>query len=202
MESESDASPSAKSTDLDRSLVERSQAGDTEAFDELVVKYSPKLFGLIYNMTGNREDTHDVLQDVFAKAYRSIRRFRGKSTFYTWIYSISVNMTLNFLKKRGRRRNLSLEDMGPASALEQEFQEATATSDPVREANIHELQIRLNEAMMQLSEDHRTVVTLFDIQGMPHVEISRILGISQGTVRSRLFYAHRQLQNHLEEFRH
>ena len=157
---------------------------------------------MIYNMTGNREDTHDVLQDVFAKAYRSIRRFRGKSAFYTWIYSISVNMTLNFLKKRGRRKQLSLEELTPSSALDQEYQEATASSNPVREADIHELQIRLNEAMLELSEDHRTVVTLFDIQGMPHAEISIILGVSQGTVRSRLFYAHRQLQNHLEEFRH
>ncbi len=194
--------PQPSNTDQDRELVARSQAGDTEAFDELVIKYSSKLYAMIYNMTGNREDTHDVLQDVFAKAYRSIRRFRGKSAFYTWIYSISVNMTLNFLKKRGRRKQLSLEELTPSSALDQEYQEATASSNPVREADIHELQIRLNEAMLELSEDHRTVVTLFDIQGMPHAEISIILGVSQGTVRSRLFYAHRQLQNHLEEFRH
>ena len=194
--------PQPSNTDQDRELVARSQAGDTEAFDELVIKYSSKLYAMIYNMTGNREDTHDVLQDVFAKAYRSIRRFRGKSAFYTWIYSISVNMTLNFLKKRGRREQLSLEELTPSSALDQEYQEATASSNPVREADIHELQIRLNEAMLELSEDHRTVVTLFDIQGMPHAEISIILGVSQGTVRSRLFYAHRQLQNHLEEFRH
>ena len=194
--------PQPSNTDQDREIVARSQAGDPEAFDELVIKYSPKLYAMIYNMTGNREDTYDVLQDVFAKAYRSIRRFRGKSAFYTWIYSISVNMTLNFLKKRGRRKQLSLEELTPSSALDQEYQEATAFSNPVREADIHELQIRLNEAMLELSEDHRTVVTLFDIQGMPHAEISIILGVSQGTVRSRLFYAHRQLQNHLDEFRH
>ena len=169
--------------DQDQDLVERSQSGDTEAFDDLVIKYSPKLYAMIYNMTGNREDTHDVLQDVFAKAYRSVRRFRGKSTFYTWIYSISVNMS-------------------PAVLQDKEYLEATSNSDPVREAGIHELQQRLNEALLQLSEDHRTVVTLFDIQGLPHAEISKVLGISQGTVRSRLFYAHRQLQNFLEEFRH
>ena len=188
--------------DQDQDLVERSQSGDTEAFDELVIKYSPKLYAMIYNMTGNREDTHDVLQDVFAKAYRSVRRFRGKSTFYTWIYSISVNMTLNFLKKRGRQRKVSLDDMNPAVLQDSDYQEATSNSDPIREAGIHELQQRLNEALLQLSEDHRTVVTLFDIQGLPHAEISKVLGISQGTVRSRLFYAHRQLQNFLEDFRH
>ena len=77
----------------------------------------------------------------------------------------------------------------------------TASSDPVRETNLSELQRRLNEAMQKLSPDHRAVVTMFDIQGMPHAEISKILGVSEGTVRSRLFYAHRQLQNYLEEFR-
>lgn len=201
MEIEEKQQPTPPRSDQDRDLVERSQAGDTEAFDELVLKYSPKLYAMIYNMTGNREDTHDVLQDVFAKAYRSIKRFRGKSTFYTWIYSISVNMTLNFLKKRGRHRKLSLDEMAPAALQDQDYQDMTSGSDPIREVGIHELQRRLNEAMLELSEDHRTVVTLFDIQGLPHAEISRVLGISQGTVRSRLFYAHRQLQNFLEEFR-
>jgi len=83
---------------------------------------------------------------------------------------------------------------------DKEFIELTATTNPVREANLSELQQRLNEAMMKLSHDHRAVVTMFDIQAMPHAEIAGILGISEGTVRSRLFYAHRQLQNYLEEF--
>lgn len=187
--------------DPDKDLVHRAQEGDTRAFDELVRKHSPRLFGLVYNMTQNREDTHDLLQDIFAKAYRSLKRFRGKSMFYTWIYSIAVNMTLNFLKKRGRRRAMSLEDMDGAVQNDKEFIELTSKSDPIREANIHELQKRLNEAMARLSNDHRAVVTMYDIQGMPHADISRILGVSEGTVRSRLFYAHRQLQNFLEEFR-
>ena len=84
---------------------------------------------------------------------------------------------------------------------DKEFIELTASSTPVRETDLGELQQRLNEAMMELSHDHRVVVTMFDIQGMPHAEISKILGVSEGTVRSRLFYAHRQLQNYLEEFR-
>ncbi len=187
--------------DEDQELVERSKAGDTAAFDTLVVKHTPRLYGLVYNMTSNREDTHDILQDVFAKAYRSLRRFRQQSSFYTWIYSIAVNMSLNFLKKRNRRRKISLDDIDSGIAQDKEFLELTSGSSPVVEANIHELQKRLNDALMQLSNDHRAVVTMFDIQGMPHAEISKILGVSEGTVRSRLFYAHRQLQTHLEEFR-
>src|SRR5436305_3303837 len=187
--------------DEDRELVTRTQEGDASAFDDLVVKYTPRLYGLVYNMTSNHEDTNDLLQDIFAKAYKAIRGFRGKSSFYTWIHSISVNMTLNFLKKRSRRFQLSLDDVDASIQNDKEFMEATATSSPVREADLSELQRRLNEAMMKLSEDHRAVVTMFHIQGMPHAEISKILRVPEGTVRSRLFYANRQLQNYLDEFR-
>ena len=188
-------------TEEDQQLVARTQAGDAAAFDQLVVKYTPRLYGLVYNMTSNHEDTNDLLQDVFSKAYKAIRGFRGKSSFYTWIHSIAVNMTLNFLKKRGRRYHLSLDDVDSSVQNDKEFLELTASSSPVREVDLSELQKRLNEAMMKLSEEHRAVVTMFHIQGMPHAEISKILRVSEGTVRSRLFYANRQLQNYLEEFR-
>jgi RNA polymerase sigma factor (sigma-70 family) len=193
-------SPPNSSAAEDRILVERSQAGDTRAFDELVRKYTPKLYGLVYNMTSNREDTSDLLQEIFAKAYRALKRFQGKSSFYTWIYSISVNMTLNFLKKRGRYTKVSLDDVDSGIHNDPDFINiTTANRDTVREVNIHELQKRLNEALMKLSEDHRTVVTLYDVQGLQHNEISKILGVSEGTVRSRLFYAHRLLQSLLED---
>lgn len=190
-----------RKVDEDKDLVAKAQKGDAAAFDELVVKHTPKLYGLIYHMTSNHEDTNDLLQDVFSKAYRSIKRFRGKSTFYTWIYSIATNMTLNFLKKRNRRKAMSLDDVDLGIENDKDFIEITSKSDPIREANIHELQKRLNEALLELSEDHRAVVVMYDIQGMPHKEISKVLGVSEGTIRSRLFYAHRQLQNYLEEFR-
>lgn len=185
----------------DDELVARTKEGDASAFDELVRRYSPRVYGLIYNMTSNHEETNDVMQDVFLKAFRSIKGFRQESSFYTWIHTIAMNMTINFLKKRNRRRGMSLDDVDSHIENDPDFIEATATSDPRREANLAELQKRLNEAMQKLSHDHRAVVTMFDIQGMPHAEIAKILGISEGTVRSRLFYAHRQLQNYLEEFR-
>ncbi|MEX1120041.1 MAG: sigma-70 family RNA polymerase sigma factor [Terrimicrobiaceae bacterium] len=184
----------------DEELVARTQAGDAEAFDALIVRYSPRLYGLVYNMTSNHEDTNDLLQDIFSKAFRSIHSFRGKSSFYTWMHSIGVNMSINFLKKRGRRYALSLDDVDSGIQNDPDFLEATATTDPRREANLTELQKRLNEAMQKLSNDHRAVVTMFDIQGMPHSEIAKILKVSEGTIRSRLFYAHRQLQNYLQEF--
>src|SRR5437667_2894940 len=78
-------------SDEDQQLVARTQAGEAAAFDQLVVKYTPRLYGLVYNMTSNHEDTNDLLQDVFSKAYKSIGGFRGKSSFYPWIHSIKVN---------------------------------------------------------------------------------------------------------------
>jgi RNA polymerase sigma-70 factor (ECF subfamily) len=184
----------------DEDLVARTQAGDVRAFDELVVRFSPRLYGLVYNMTSNHEDTNDLLQDIFAKAFRSINGFQGKSSFYTWMHSIAVNMTINFLKKRNRRATMSLDDVDNGIANDPDFIEATSDHDPRHQANLGELQKKLNEAMMKLSTEHRAVVTMFDIQGIPHTEIAKILRISEGTVRSRLFYAHRQLQNYLQEF--
>ncbi|MDD5200477.1 MAG: sigma-70 family RNA polymerase sigma factor [Terrimicrobiaceae bacterium] len=185
----------------DDELVTRTKDGDASAFDDLVRRYSPRVYGLVYNMTSNHEETNDLLQDIFLKAFRSIKGFRQESSFYTWIHTIAANMTINFLKKRNRRRGPSLDDVDAHIENDPDYIEATASSDPRREANLAELQKKLNEAMQKLSHDHRAVVTMFDIQGMPHAEIAKILGISEGTVRSRLFYAHRQLQNYLEEFR-
>src|ERR687887_669268 len=121
--------------DPDQELVKRTQSGDAGAFDELVLKYTPRLYGLVYNMTSNHEDTNDLLQDIFAKAYRSIKGFRGKSSFYTWMHTIAVNMTINFLKKRGRRFSMSLDDVDSNIQNDKEFIEATSsgTSNPVRE---------------------------------------------------------------------
>jgi len=184
----------------DTELVARTQAGDPDSFDELVIRYRQRLYGLIYHMTSNHEDTNDLLQDVFAKAYRSIKSFQGKSSFHTWVHAIGVNMTLNFVKKRNRRYTMSLDDVDSGVLNDEEFLEMTSGRNPRQEANLSELQQRLNEAMQKLSHQHRAVVTMFDIQGMPHAEIAKILRTSEGTVRSRLFYAHRQLQNYLGEF--
>jgi RNA polymerase sigma-70 factor (ECF subfamily) len=155
---------------------------------------------MIYHMTSNKEDANDLTQDVFAKAYRSLRRFRGRSSFYTWIYAIGTNMTLNFLKKRNRRAAWSLDNLDSGIQNDEAMVDLAHAANPRHQSDLNELQKKLNEALQSLSNRHRAVVTMFDIQGIPHAEISKILKVSEGTVRSRLFYAHRQLQGHLEEF--
>lgn len=196
----SSESANESSADTDRVLVARAQKGETVAFDQLIIKYSPRLYGMIYHMTSNKEDANDLMQDVFAKAYRSLSRFRGKSSFYTWIYAIGTNMTLNFLKKRKRRAAWSLDDLDSGIQNDDAMVDIAHAANPRHQSDVNELQKKLNDAMQSLSDQHRAVVTMFDIQGIPHAEISKILKVSEGTVRSRLFYAHQQLQGHLEEF--
>ena len=184
----------------DESLVARAQAGDSAAFDALVVKHSPRLYGQMYHMTSNHDDANDMIQDVWMKVYRNLKGFRGKSAFSTWLHSVAANTAINFTLKRGRRRTMSLDDVDNGIANDKEFAELTSHSTPMRDAELGELQTKINEAMMKLSPDHRAVVTMFDIQGMAHGEIAEILKLSEGTVRSRLFYAHKQLQAWLSEF--
>lgn len=185
----------------DQLLVELAQGGDLAAFDKLVLRHNKRLYNTVYYMTQNRDDSYDLLQDIFAKAYRSIKKFKGKSSFYTWIYTIAVNMTINHLKKKKRQAALSIDDETSGVHNDRVFVSQGAKTDPRREADLKILQKRLNEALMKLSKEHRTVVVLFDIEGMPHSQISSILGVSEGTIRSRLFYAHQNLQTQLEEFK-
>ena len=184
----------------DRDLVVRARARDMAAYDELIRRYQRKIYQLVYNMTSNREDAEDLTQDVFVKAYSALEHFKGDSSFYTWVYRIAVNRTINYLKKRRRNAALSLDDMDQAVERDPDYVELRSRESPVRDATLSELQKKLNEALQTLSEKHRTVVVLHDIQGIQHDEIGRMLGCSEGTVRSRLFYARQMLQNELKEF--
>ncbi len=181
-------------------LVERAKQGDLGAYDELIRTFQERIYATLYNMTSNHEDAHDLTQEAFIKAYRSLASFKGQSSFYTWIYRIAVNRTINFLKKRNRRVNLSLNDMDANVENNPELVSLISENTPRRDVRLSELQEKLNEAMQRLSESHRLVVTLHDIQGLSHEEIGRIVNCNPGTVRSRLFYARQQLQAHLSDY--
>ena len=185
--------------DPDHELVSRARDGDTRAFDELIFKYGDKLYGLVYHMTSHKEDAHDLVQEIFARAYQSLRNFRGSALFSTWIYQIAINHTLNFLRKRKRRLGMSLNEMDLALARNPSLIDLAHDSNPERQTDLKELQVIMNEAMQKLSEPHRMVVTMFDLQGMSHEDIAKALHTMTGTVRSRLHYAHLQLQSALQE---
>jgi RNA polymerase sigma factor (sigma-70 family) len=184
----------------DAELVARTQAGDPSAFDELIKRYQQRVYAVINNMTSNHADTNDLLMETFAKAFRRIHGYKSEAAFYTWLYRIAVNQTINFLRRNRHRNNVSMDDETGLQNRE-EFIDSSFSADIGRQSNIQELQKKLNESLMKLSEEHRAVVTLFDVQGLSHAEIGKVTGCSEGTVRSRLFYAHKQLRKYLGKYK-
>lgn len=184
----------------DKELVHRTQAGDPSAYDELVKRYMERIYAVTYHMTSNHEVANDLTQEAFIKGYKYIHKFKGDSSFYTWIYRVAVNHTINHLKRNRSGYQISLNDVDAGVENDPDFIAATQGDPPTRNVSIHELQGALNEALQKLSEPHRMVVTLHDIEGMAHGEIAKIMKCSEGTVRSRLFYARQQLQKLLKDW--
>ena len=181
-------------------LVRRASKGDLDAYDELVRRYQERIYATIYHMTSNHEDAIDLAQETFIKAFQALKSFKGGSSFYTWIYRIAVNKTINFLKQRKNRAHMSLNDLDFNAEHDPDLVALISDKTPRREINLTELQEKLNEAMLKLSEPHRLAVTLHDVQGMSHEEIAEIMDCNIGTVRSRLFYARQQLQAYLSDY--
>jgi len=184
----------------DRVLVKQAQAGDLGAFDSLVRRYQERVYATLYHMTSNHEDANDLTQEAFIKAYKAINSFKGDSSFFTWVYRIAINKTINHLKQRKNKVHMSLNDLDFNAENDPDIVAFVSEKTPRREVNLSELQEKLNEAMQKLSDIHRLVVTLHDVQGMSHEEISKIMDCNTGTVRSRLFYARQQLQAHLSDY--
>ncbi|MGA2870235.1 MAG: sigma-70 family RNA polymerase sigma factor [Verrucomicrobiota bacterium] len=185
---------------LEGDLVQRARNGDLSAYDELVKRYQERIYATIYHMTSNHEDANDLAQDAFIKAFSALKSFKGGSTFYTWLYRIAVNKTINFLKQRKNKYHLSLNDLDFNAENDPDLVALISHKTPQRDAGLSELQKKLNEALLKLSEPHRMVVVLHDVQGQSHDEIAEIMGCNIGTVRSRLFYARQQLQGYLAEY--
>jgi RNA polymerase sigma factor (sigma-70 family) len=190
--------PAAPTAEMD--LVRRAQRGDLLAYDELVKLYQERIYATIYHMTSNHEDANDLAQDSFIKAFQALKSFKGGSSFYTWLYRIAVNKTINFLKQRKNRVHMSLNDLDFNTENNPDLVALISDKTPRRDAGLKELQEKLNAAMLKLSESHRLVVALHDVQGMSHEEVAQVMGCNIGTVRSRLFYARQQLQSLLTDY--
>jgi RNA polymerase sigma-70 factor (ECF subfamily) len=182
-------------------LVKRCQSGDTDAFDQLVTRYRMRVFGMIYNMVHNEQDAWDLAQDSFVKAWKSITRFRGQSSFYTWIYRIVTNVTIDWLRKKQVKGtgaefddSIELKSIEPASRTVPK-----ADALPFQRMEQNEIRERIDEAIKQLSPEHRAVILMKETEGMQYHEIAEALECSIGTVMSRLFYARKKLQNLLRD---
>src|SRR3954464_11177640 len=181
-------------------LVARARTGDLSAYDDLIKRYQERIYATIYHMTANHEDANDLAQEAFIKAFQALKSFKGGSSFYTWVYRIAVNKTINFLKQRKNRTQMSLDDIDFNAEHDPDLVALISDKTPRRDIDLTELQEKLNIAMQKLSESHRLVVTLHDVQDLSHEEIAKIMGCNIGTVRSRLFYARQQLQAHLSDY--
>ena len=189
----------------DRSLVERGRKGDHAAFRELVERYQRKVFALAYGMVHDPEDAQELTQEAFIKAYRNLDRFHGSSSFYTWLYRITVNVCIDFLRKS--KRTSGSVDYDDRIAHHEEIERSDfplvstmGTQTPDRMNRRRELGEQIQKAIAALSESHRKVILLREIQGMSYAEIAETLDVPKGTVMSRLHHARQNLQKMLRPY--
>ena len=130
---------------LEGDLVNRARRGDLKAYDELVQRYQQRIYATIYHMTSNHEDANDLAQEAFIKAYSALKSFKGGSSFYTWLYRIAVNKTINFLKQRKHKFHLSLNDIDFNAEHDPDLMALISDKTPTRDVALSELQKKLNE---------------------------------------------------------
>jgi RNA polymerase sigma-70 factor (ECF subfamily) len=192
--------PTPISPEDELKLVAKCQAGDTAAFNELVTRYRQRAFAMIYNMVRNEQDAWDLTQDGFLKAWKSIGRFRGQSSFFTWLYRILMNVTIDWTRRKQIESGTEFDDSqglrevepGAATAPKGEMEPAANLSDK-------EIRARIDAAISRLSPEHREVIVLREIEGLEYQEIAESIDCSIGTVMSRLFYARKKLQSMLKD---
>ena len=183
----------------DRDLVEQCQRGQMEAYEILVGRYRQRVYGLAFSMLRNEQDATDLSQETFVKAWRAIGGFKKNSSFYTWLYRITTNLCIDFVRKRDRRPTVPLEDtVEPDVSASVEIAPSNQ-SLPTDELRRKELRAQIDAAMEELSPEHRVVLQLREIEGLDYAEIAKVVGCQLGTVMSRLHYARKHMQKLLKD---
>jgi len=184
----------------DHEIVQLVVEGQQEAYKLLVERYQGRVFRVAYGLMRNREDAREVCQEAFIKAYRNLPKFRRDSSFYTWIYRITVNLGIDQKRKAYRSRETNLDEarLTPDQA---HHTGPRAMPGPRQSLVRKQLAGRIGEAIASLPEDQRQVIILREVQGLSYKEIAETTGIAEGTVMSRLFYARKKLQSLLEDLR-
>jgi len=187
----------------DSVLVQKSQGGDTVAMERLILKYQNRIYNVVMKMCGNADDAAELTQETFVKVIESIDKFKGRSSFYTWLFRIAVNLTLNYCQRNAKMatRSLDAEESGSdsqAGHMLKDFLRDDSAVDPAVLAQRKELCGLAMQAILKLEEPQRAVMVLRDIEGMNYAEIADVLNIELGTVRSRLSRARGHLREILE----
>jgi RNA polymerase sigma-70 factor, ECF subfamily len=183
----------------DFKLLERVRGGDRDAYRVLVEQYQKRVYNLAYSLVKNREDAADIAQDAFVKAYRSLEGFKGDASFYTWIYRITNNLCIDFLRKAGPAAKVEYSDDLPDDPSAEALAGVGVLSsrlgtNPQRSALRRELAEKMEEALAQLPEKHRSILVLREVEGLSYEELAQALEIPKGTVMSRLFHARTKMQ--------
>ncbi len=186
----------------DQELVALSQAGDRKAFSRLVEKYQRRAYGIAMGVLRNPEDAMDAAQDAFIKVFRNINGFKGDSSFYTWLYRIVVNVCIDKIRKRRRARNVEYDDTWRRSdeAAVDPLVGNTRSMHPGAAQESVELNGILKDALAQLSDTHRTIILLREVDGLSYEEIAEVMECHLGTVMSRLHHARKNLQKALKPY--
>ena len=187
------------STD-DKSLVQAAQKGDMGAFEELVARHRDKIYARAYSMMRNEEEAIDLSQEAWVKAWQRLKQFQGESSFGTWMTRIVINLCLDQLRRHKRQRAESIEAMDEESGGVERHM-PVVTVNPTEGLERVELRQRIDQALGQLSEAHRTAIVLCEFEGMEYKEIAKAMQCSIGTVMSRLFYARRKMAALLSDLR-
>jgi RNA polymerase sigma-70 factor (ECF subfamily) len=177
----------------DQELVDQARKGDQDAFRGLVERYQRKAFAVALGIVRDRDDANDICQEAFLRAYRGLERFDGDAQFFTWLYRILHNLSIDHIRRRSFQAS-SLDDADKAAPIA----DASPEADPSRRIDRQRLCARLDDALAQLTPVHRAVIMLREVQGLSYQEIADTVGCSIGTVMSRLFHARRKLLKAIE----
>ncbi len=183
---------------IDLNLVKRAKKGDYQAFDLLVIKYQTRLIATAFKFVKDIQIAEDIVQESLIKSYKSLYSFREDSSFYTWIYRITVNTSKNFLVSKKRRGELLQSEIGQEGDIEIE---SISPDSPEELLMSNQLKRVIENCLNQLSEDTKTAITLRELEGLSYEEISKIVNCPVGTVRSRIFRGREILDKEIENYR-
>lgn len=185
-------------SDNEKLLIDKAKAGDIAAFEQLIECYQRKIYNIALRIVGNYDDANDLAQEVLIRIYKSIGSFKQQSSFSTWIYRITTNVCLDDIRKRKNRKVISLDEEIKLDDGEMKRQIVSDDLLPEDVAEKSEMRKIVNDAINRLSEEHRIVIVLRDIQGFSYEEISQIVKCPEGTVKSRINRARQVLKNILQ----